>query len=59
MQHHPWPISECTEGEELRNTGYNSIPEIENYKYYILTHVECLAKINNNKPFYSLLSNIN
>jgi len=25
-QHHPWPISEYTEGEELRNTGCSSIP---------------------------------
>lgn len=28
-QHHPWPISEYTEGEELRNIGCSSIPAIK------------------------------
>ena len=51
MQHHPWPISGCIEGEELRNTGYNSRPEMRKSQKIILMHVECLAKINNNKQF--------
>jgi len=32
MQHHPWPISEYIEGEELRNIGYNSIPEMRKFQ---------------------------
>ena len=44
-QHHPWPISEYTEGEDLRNIGCSSIPAIK--KITKIVHLDTCWMSNN------------